>query len=86
MSDLRRPWFTLTKTGSVLPAVIEIVLGVLGLVVQLLTLASDGPVETLTVVAVVLLVVAVLLVAQGIADLVWWSKGDRRERAQADAS
>jgi uncharacterized membrane protein HdeD (DUF308 family) len=83
MSDLRRPWFTLTKTGSVLPAVIEIVLGVLGLVVQLLTLASDGPVETLTL---IVCVVAVLLVAQGIADLVWWSKGDRRERAQADAS
>jgi uncharacterized membrane protein HdeD (DUF308 family) len=83
MSDLRRPWFTLTKTGSVLPAVIEIVLGVLGLVVQLLTLASDRPVETLTL---IVCVVAVLLVAQGIADLVWWSKGDRRERAQADAS
>lgn len=83
MSDLRRPWFTLTKTGSVLPPVIEIVLGVLGLVVQLLTLASDQPVETLTL---IVCVVAVLLVAQGIADLVWWSKGDRRERAQADAS
>jgi len=83
MSDLRRPWFTLTKTGSVLPPVIEIVLGVLGLVVQLLTLASDQPVEMLTL---IVCVVAVLLVAQGIADLVWWSKGDRRERAQADAS
>ena len=83
MSDLRRPWFTLTKTGSVLPPVIEIVLGVLGLVVQLLTLASDRPVETLTL---IVCGVAVLLVAQGIADLVWWSKGDRRERAQADAS
>jgi len=83
MSDLRRPWFTLTKTGSVLPPVIEIVLGVLGLVVQLLTLASDQSVETLTL---IVCVVAVLLVAQGIADLVWWSKGDRRERAQADAS
>jgi uncharacterized membrane protein HdeD (DUF308 family) len=83
MSDLRRPWFTLTKNGSVLPPVIEIVLGVLGLVVQLLTLASDQPVETLTL---IVCVVAVLLVAQGIADLVWWSKGDRRERAQADAS
>jgi uncharacterized membrane protein HdeD (DUF308 family) len=83
MSDLRRPWFTLTKTGAVLPAVIEIVLGVLGLVVQLLTLTSDRPVETLTL---IVCVVAVLLVAQGIADLVWWSRGDRRERAQADAS
>ena len=31
MSELRRPWFTLTKTGSVLPPVFEIVLGVLGL-------------------------------------------------------
>jgi uncharacterized membrane protein HdeD (DUF308 family) len=83
MSDLRRPWFTLTKTGSVLPAVIEIVLGVLGLVVQLMTLASDQPVETITL---IVCVVAVLLVAQGVADLVWWSRGDRRARAQADAS
>jgi hypothetical protein len=30
--------------------------------------------------------VAVLLIAQGVADLVWWSRGDRRARAQADAS
>jgi uncharacterized membrane protein HdeD (DUF308 family) len=83
MSDLRRPWFTLTKTGAVLPPVFEIVLGVLGLVVQLLTLASDRPVETITL---IVRVVAVLLVAQGVADLVWWSRGDRRARAQADAS
>jgi uncharacterized membrane protein HdeD (DUF308 family) len=83
MSDLRRPWFTLTKTGTVLPPVFEIVLGLLGLVVQLMTLASDQPVETITL---IVCVVAVLLVAQGVADLVWWSRGDRRARAQADAS
>jgi uncharacterized membrane protein HdeD (DUF308 family) len=83
MSDLRRPWFTLTKTGTVLPPVFEIVLGVLGLVVQLLTLASDQPVETITL---IVCVVAVLLVVQGVADLVWWSRGDRRARAQAEGS
>jgi uncharacterized membrane protein HdeD (DUF308 family) len=83
MSDLRRPWYTLTKNGSVLPPVFEIVLGVLGLVVQLLTLTSGGPVETITL---IVSVVAVLLIAQGVADLVWWSRGDRRARAQADAS
>ncbi|TWX38839.1 hypothetical protein ES689_09560 [Frigoribacterium sp. ACAM 257] len=83
MSELRRPWFTLTKNGSVLPAVIEVVLGALGLVVQLLTITSGGPVETITL---IVCVVAVLLVAQGVADLVWWSRGDRRARAQSDAS
>jgi uncharacterized membrane protein HdeD (DUF308 family) len=83
MSELRRPWFTLTKTGTLLPPVFEIVLGVLGLVVQLLTLTSGGPVETITL---IVSVVAVLLIAQGVADLVWWSRGDRRARAQADAS
>ena len=79
MSELRRPWFTLTKTGTVLPPVFEIVLGVLGLVVQLLTLTSGGPVETITL---IVSVVAVLLIAQGVADLVWWSKDGRRARAR----
>ncbi|NIJ05060.1 hypothetical protein [Frigoribacterium faeni] len=83
MSELRRPWYTLTKTGSVLPPVIEIVLGVLGAVVQLMTIGSGEPADGLTV---AVLVVAVLLIAQGVADLVWWSRDDRRARAQADAS
>ncbi|KQR44077.1 hypothetical protein IFT72_09580 [Frigoribacterium sp. CFBP 8754] len=76
MSELRRPWFTLTKTGSVLPPALEIAVGLLGLVVQVLTLASDRETPGTTV---IVMVVAVALVAQGVADLVWWGRDGRRE-------
>ena len=76
MSELRRPWFTLTKTGSVLPPALEIAVGLLGLVVQVLTLASDRETPGTTV---IVMVVAVALIAQGVADLVWWGRDGRRE-------
>lgn len=79
MSDLRRPWFTLTKTGAVVPAVFEVLIGLFGLVVQVLNIASGVPVQAITV---IILVVALLLIGQGVADLVWWSKDGRRARAR----
>jgi len=79
MSELQRPWFTLTKTGSVLPPVLEVVIGALGLVVQLLTIASGEQTSGTTW---LVLVVAALLMAQGVADLVWWSRDGRRARVR----
>lgn len=79
MSELRRPFWILTKTGTVLPPVLEVALGLFGLVVQIATLTSGEPVEF---VSVVVLFVALLLIAQGVADLVWWSRDDRRARAR----
>lgn len=79
MSTPRRPFWILTKTGSVLPPVLEAALGVFGLVVQIATLTSGRPVEP---VAYVVLVVALLLIAQGVADLVWWSRNGRRDAAR----
>jgi predicted MFS family arabinose efflux permease len=79
MSTPPRPFWILTKTGSVLPAVLEAALGVFGLVVQIGTMTSGRPVEP---VSYVVLVVALLLIAQGVADLVWWSRDDRRAKAR----
>lgn len=79
MSELHRPWFTLTKTGTVLQPVLEVVIGVFGLVVQAGNVASGVP---LTAINYVIVVVALLLIAQGVADLVWWSRDDRRTRAR----
>ena len=45
----------------------------------MLNIASGVPVQALTV---IILIVAVLLIAQGVADLVWWSKDGRRARAR----
>jgi uncharacterized membrane protein HdeD (DUF308 family) len=79
MTELRRPWFTLTKTGSVLPPALEIAVGLIGLVVQVLTLTGDQPSSGTTV---LVMAVAVGLVAQGVADLVWWSREGRREKVR----
>jgi len=79
MSDLRRPWFVLTKTGAVVPPVLEIVIGGLGGVVQLIALLQGEPASAQSA---FVWVIAPLLVAQGVADLTWWSRHDRRRRVR----
>ncbi|WP_423922645.1 hypothetical protein ACPEEZ_03145 [Frigoribacterium sp. 2-23] len=79
MSDLRRPWYTLTKTGTVMQPVLEIVVGVFGLGVQVANIAAG---VSFTLINYVIVLVALLLIAQGVADLVWWSRDDRRARAR----
>ena len=78
MTDLRRPWWTLTKTGAVLPPVLEAVVGAFGLVVQVMSLAT----QPVTPMSIVITVVALVLIVQGVADLVWWGREGRRARAQ----
>jgi len=79
MPALRRPWFVLTRTGSVVWPALEIAVGVLALVVQLLVLLRGGEGDAQGTFA---WIVAPLLIAQGVADLVWWSRDDRRRRAR----
>jgi len=78
-TPLRRPWFTVTKTGSKVVPALEVVIGLAGAVVQVLGLVQGEPFTGQTW---VVFVVAPLLVAQGVADLVWWSRDDRRQKAR----
>ncbi|GAB2978422.1 hypothetical protein [Frigoribacterium salinisoli] len=79
MSELRRPWYVVTRTGSVLWPSLEIAVGLVALVVQLLVALRGGSDDAQGVFA---WIVAPLLVAQGVASLVWWSREDRRRRAR----